>query len=65
MAEKKTFPRKKRARAHSEEEKLLVREAIIQAGRQLCASKDYAEVSLRGVAAHAGYSAGTILSILR
>lgn len=50
----------RRARAHRDEDKAKVRQAFVEAGRQLMASEDPAGVSLRSIAARAGYSPGTI-----
>ena len=47
-------------RAHKPEDKALVRQAFIDAGRHLMALEDPATVSLRRIAAAAGYSPGTI-----
>jgi len=50
----------RRGRAHREEDKAKVRQAFVEAGRQLMASDDPATVSLRRIAVHAGYSPATI-----
>lgn len=49
-----------RTRAHSAEAKSDVRAAFISAGRRLLAAKGTKQISLRGIAAAAGYSPGTI-----
>lgn len=49
-----------KARAHSAEDKQQVRAAFIAVGRQLLASHDPAQVSLRRIATEAGYSPATI-----
>jgi AcrR family transcriptional regulator len=48
------------SRARSAEDKAKVREAFIAAGRKLFASEDPSSVSLRRIAAAAGYAPGTI-----
>ncbi|WP_212745221.1 TetR/AcrR family transcriptional regulator [Cupriavidus sp. 2SB] len=47
-------------RARSPEEKAAVRQALIEAGRRAFATQDYAKVSLRGIAAEAGYTPALI-----
>ncbi len=49
-----------RGRAHRDEDKAKVRQAFVEAGRQLMATEDPAKVSLRAIAARAGYSPGSI-----
>lgn len=51
-----------RDRARAEEDKVKVREAFVEAGRRLLAAGDPTKVSLRRIAAEAGYSPGTIYS---
>lgn len=51
-----------RGRARADEDKARVRQAFIDAGRRLLASEDPAQVSLRRIAAEAGYSPGSIYS---
>ena len=51
-----------RDRARAEGDKLKVREAFVEAGRRLLATGDPSKVSLRRIAAEAGYSPGTIYS---
>ena len=51
-----------RDRARAEEDKVKVREAFVAAGRRLLAAGDPSSVSLRRIAAEAGYSPGTIYS---
>lgn|GEM_PF-705132 len=47
-------------RARSPEEKAAVRQALIEAGRRAFATQDYAKVSLRGIAAEAGYTPAVV-----
>lgn len=54
-----------KTRAHSAEDKEQVRAAFIAVGRQLFASEDPTRVSLRRIAAAAGYSPGTIYQYFR
>jgi len=49
-----------RRRAHSTEDKARVRQAFIDAGQQLLTTDEPEAVSLRRIAAQAGYSPGTI-----
>ena len=51
-----------RDRARGEEDKAKVREAFVEAGRRLLTTGDPSKVSLRRIAAEAGYSPGTIYS---
>jgi len=51
---------KARGRARSDEDKALVREALIAAGRTLFSREDPATVSLRRIAAAAGYTPGAV-----
>lgn len=55
-----TARRSSRSRAHTTEAKSDVREAFIATGRRLLAAKRSKDVSLRSIAAAAGYSPGTI-----
>ncbi len=52
--------KRKRTRAISYEQKLMVRDSIIAAGEKLFETDDPEKVSLRRIAAAAGYSPGTI-----
>ena len=47
-------------RARSPEEKAAVRQALIAAGRRAFAEQEYAKVSLRGIAAAAGYTPAVV-----
>lgn len=47
-------------RARSPEEKAAVRQALIAAGRRAFAEQDYTKVSLRGIAAAAGYTPAVV-----
>ncbi len=58
MEKRTTRPDRSRARATEDKEK--VREAIVNAGRQLLATEDPSKVSLRRIAAVAGYSPATV-----
>ncbi|MCA6107025.1 TetR/AcrR family transcriptional regulator [Bradyrhizobium cenepequi] len=60
LARKEKTARPARARAHSVQAKSEVRAAFIAAGRRLLAAKGSKQASLRGIAAAAGYSPGTI-----
>lgn len=51
-----------KGRARGDEDKAKVRQAFVTAGRRLLATEDPAKVSLRRIAAEAGYSPGTIYS---
>jgi AcrR family transcriptional regulator len=51
-----------RGRARADEDKAKVRQAFVVAGRRLLATEDPSKVSLRRIAAEAGYSPGTIYS---
>lgn len=51
-----------KVRARADEDKAQVRQSFITAGRRLLAGGDPAKVSLRRIAAEAGYSPGTIYS---
>jgi AcrR family transcriptional regulator len=51
-----------KGRARADEDKARVRQAFVSAGRKLLAEGDPSKVSLRRIAAEAGYSPGTIYS---
>lgn len=54
-----------RSRAHSAEDKAKVRQAFIDTGRRLIGEEGAENVSLRRIAAEAGYSPGTIYQYFR
>ena len=62
MAGLRSSGQPKLARARSEADKQLVREAFVAAGRKLFSRGDPASVSLRAIAAEAGYSPAAIYS---
>lgn len=51
-----------KGRARADEDKAKVRQSFVTAGRRLLATEDPSKVSLRRIAAEAGYSPGTIYS---
>lgn len=51
-----------KGRARADEDKARVRQAFVSAGRKLLSEGDPSKVSLRRIAAEAGYSPGTIYS---
>lgn len=58
MVFRKDVESRGRARAHEDKEK--VRQAFVSAGRKLLLTEDASNISLRRIAAEAGYSPGTI-----